>query len=284
MTTATLNETQRAELIDKGYTIFKDVLPLPVLQEIRALSEELADQLSPADKEKYKYQGSSIPFDFAHSLFARLSAWPAALEALDSLGYPETKFLSGYILSKPPQGPALYWHQDWTYWNDPISLSENPPQLFLMYYLTDTTPHNGCLKVIPGSHRRRIDLHDSLPEAHTTATFNAANNPDSPLFAAHPDEVNIEVKAGDLVIGDARVLHAAYANNSEHRRTCLTLWYLPTYDALPDSIKANIRRMQEVGFMPRTVEDMQLMERLLPTYRGMAQPQDWNRDPRSTLA
>lgn len=283
MPVATIDATKREELLERGFTIFKGVLPLEMLQQVRVLAEELAEQLSPADKEKYKYQGSSIPFDFQHSILAQLTAWPGALEALAALGFPQTKFLSGYILSKPPKGPALYWHQDWTYWNDPISLAETPPQLFLMYYLTDTTPLNGCLKVIPGSHRQRIGLHDALPEAHTGATFSAQNNPDSPLFAAHPDEVNIEVKAGDLVIGDARVLHAAYANESAARRTCLTLWYFPAYEALPDSIKANIQRMQEPNFIPQHPQDIALMQGLMPTYEGNAEPQAWNRDPRSTL-
>ena len=35
-------------------------------------------------------------------------------------------------------------------------------QLFLMVYLVDTTPANGCLRVLPGSHLRKIPLDDEL--------------------------------------------------------------------------------------------------------------------------
>ena len=59
----------------------------------------------------------------------------------------------GYSLSKPGGGPALYWHRDWHHWSCKAE-SEQPrgTQLFLMVYLVDTTPDNGCLRVIPRSH------------------------------------------------------------------------------------------------------------------------------------
>ena len=34
-----------------------------------------------------------------------------------------------------------------------------------------------------------------------------------------------QVRAGDLIIGDARMLHAAHANTSDARRTVITLWF-----------------------------------------------------------
>ncbi len=46
------------------------------------------------------------------------------------------------------------------------------------------------------------------------------------------------VKAGDLVIGDSRLLHAAHANSTETRRTVITLWMFPNFGQLPPPLQA----------------------------------------------
>ena len=48
------------------------------------------------------------------------------------------------------------------------------------------------------------------------------------------------MKAGDLVLGDARMLHAAHPNSSGKRRTLITMWYLPEYAKMPANMKERI--------------------------------------------
>ncbi len=36
------------------------------------------------------------------------------------LGAPDLKWLSGYVSSKAPHSPALWWHQDWWCWDHPF--------------------------------------------------------------------------------------------------------------------------------------------------------------------
>ena len=97
--------------------------------------------------------------------------------------------------------------------------------IFLMYYLEDTSRHNGCLRLLPGSHRRRLDLHD-LGVAHEV-DINSMENSADPRFLDHDGEVDVPVRAGDLVVGDARMFHAAHSNESDQRRTVITIWFLP---------------------------------------------------------
>ena len=49
-----------------------------------------------------------------------------------------------------------------------------------MYYPEDTSPYNGCLRVLPRSHRRRHPLHH-IGQAHTK-DINRMENPDDPRF------------------------------------------------------------------------------------------------------
>lgn len=170
---------------------------------------------------------------------AALTAWPATLAVLRSLGFGEVAWSAGYVIAKPPGGPRLFWHQDWLYWTHPVSHEALPHQLFAMHYLVDTTRDNGCLRVIPRSHRRHVAAHDRLARAHSPEALSGAD-PGHAMFAVLPGEVDVPVRAGDLPLGDSRLLHAAHANSSGKGRTLVTLWYHPAHDRLPPAIQAHL--------------------------------------------
>ena len=108
-----------------------------------------------------------------------------------------------------------------------------------MYYLVDTDRQNGCLRVVPRSHRMQLSAHDLLARAHSEDVL-SGRDASHPMFGGLEGEVDVPVRAGDLVIGDARLLHAAHANASDQLRTLLTLWYHPAFDRLPDRIHAHL--------------------------------------------
>ena len=252
--------TKREQLLADGFCVFENVLDRAILDDLTVVTEELLAQCSEEDVQRFRYQGSNISVSYQHPVFPRLFAWPRALGALKELGFDRPKWWSGFLLSKPPHAPPLYWHQDWWGWQDPVSADESPAQLFLMYYLTDTRRENGCLRVLPGTHLRRHALHDLIPDAPTEAAYNAPL--ESPLFADPQGACDVPVKAGDLVLGDARVLHAAHANATDQRRTLLTLWYFPTYDTLPEPIRAFVASHRPLP--PTDWPHRQELERLEP--------------------
>ena len=173
-----------------------------------------------------------------HPPFAALIAWPGLQTMFARLGFDDTRFTSGYIISKPPGGPALFWHQDWWGWRHPISRTRRIAQIALFLYLTDTRRENGCLRVIPGSHRRSHPLHEVI-DAHDTALA-TVENPHDPVYAPHPDGVDVPVSAGDVVVADARLVHGAHPNRSGCERTNITLWWHPHYADLPPGIRARL--------------------------------------------
>ena len=223
---------KREQMIHDGYCVIDDILTEAFLQELRDESERLmADHVPPPD---VKYQGQHVVADGAsNAIIQKLLDWPASRLALAQMAYDD--FVSHgnvIILTKDPGEPALYWHQDWMRWNDPFSRAPWPQTIFLNYYLSDTTVENGCLKVIPGTHRKRIPLHDQLVPAHEQgARFIAEDHP--VMFNDHPDQVNVMVKAGSLVLADARLLHSAHRNHTDKRRTLILAWH-----RRPDTIPA----------------------------------------------
>ena len=132
-------------------------------------------------------------------------ALPSALQALDQLDFANPKFYSGYIIQKTTVNcPGAFLASGRFKWNAPISSTDIPTQFFLMYYPIDTNSNNDCLRVIPGSHRKRHRLPDLPPQG----TEEIRDTDEShPALQIDPDELNGE--AGHS--SDARLLFSGFA-------------------------------------------------------------------------
>ena len=215
---------KRNQLIKDGYCVVDNVLTPDFLEELRRESDRMLDAVE--HPPHWKYQGSDIHVKGTdESVIHRLIHWEPTRNAMEELGLGDFKSSGGFIiLSKPPGGPPLYWHQDWMGWNDPISTAPWPQYLFLSYYLIDTSLENGCFRIIPGSHLKRLPLHERLVQAHAQGGY-YVDEDDPDMFCDHPDAIDLPVKAGSLVIAEGRVLHAARGNQSDQRRTLLLGWH-----------------------------------------------------------
>jgi hypothetical protein len=221
--------------------------------------------------------------------YAEIIASPVLLDLLRECGATDPRFTGGFLISKPGNGPPLFWHQDWWGWDDDSAYRPRAFQLFAMIYLTDTRVENGCLRVIPGSHRRDHPLHH-LDTAHS-GDMQGYLDPSNPAYADHPDQVAVPVNAGDVLIGDARLIHGAFANRTDEERPLLTLWFMPHWSAMP----APMRALAWKGFMrgddipssvasPSTFVDWpeplkRRIAHLLPPDDGGVEPMRWNRIP-----
>ena len=275
-------DNKRAQFDQNGFCIFENVIGDDLLRRLRSLCNEVLDQQDPKHFEQQVSTGSMIMIDWDmandYPEFAELIAHPKTLTVLRDLGFPDPKFGHGRVISKPPHSPPLFWHEDGRFWADPVSYTDQPIQCFLMYYLTDTSPENGCLRVIPGSHLKRHPLHDQISPRHTDELRTYAN-PDNIAFQPAAGEIDVPVKAGDLVIGFGTLFHAAHANQTDSRRTVLTMWYYPDYVDLPQPTQATVAYLER-GNQPKreTVERQpEMLAPLRISYEGEAEPieQQW---------
>src|SRR5882757_6160021 len=117
----------------------------------------------------------------------------------------DLRWISGYVSVKDPHSPPLWWHQDWWAWDHPVSFQREAAQVAVLCYLSDTTVDTGALRVIPGSHVASVPLHRVLPEAHSDDS--TALDLAHPAMTDDPDQVTFELRAGDAVVADYRLLH-----------------------------------------------------------------------------
>lgn len=231
----------RKQLLDEGYCLVDGLLPAGRLAQLRDWADAWLDRTE--HPERWRYQGSDIHISGERHQSRRQPNAPKdpvvdfliehPRPIMEALGIADLRSGGVFqIIAKPPGGPPLYWHQDWARWDDPISLSPWPQQVFLNWYLTDTDVANGCLRVIGGTHRHRIDLHERLVAPHEGGGYDV-DETNEWMFHDHPDAVDVPVSAGQLLIGDARLLHGTHANKSQQRRTVLLGWFYRKSNAVP---------------------------------------------------
>ncbi|MEM7027965.1 MAG: phytanoyl-CoA dioxygenase family protein [Chloroflexota bacterium] len=268
------------QMQEEGYCVLENVADEALLDRTRNCVEAAIAEQDPEKFTNWVAPGTLID-SYNYPGLSGIVGNPTALATLDAIGLPNSKFWKAVIISKPPGGPRLYWHQDCMMWNDPRAYSDFTPMMFLMYYLEDTTRHNGCLRLLPGTHRYRHPLHD-MGEAHTK-DINSMADPNDPRFADYPEEIDVPMKAGDLVVGDARMFHATHANQSDQRRTVITIWFHPLYDDLTPEVQSWIHHQFHDRHSSWSADALAEITPVIPNYTGDVAPMKYTRFPDERL-
>ncbi|GAA2454741.1 hypothetical protein GCM10010191_87140 [Actinomadura vinacea] len=196
-----------------GYAIFRDVLDAGLVQEadehVRWLQErhpgrsgeDLSTELVAKD-----------PF------WVRLVSDDRLLDIAERFIGPDIALFASHYIAKPPYtGKAVLWHQDGAFW--PLE----PMKVVTLWLAVDRSgPENGCLRVIPGSHREGI--HKVRERDGEDAVFGV----ESDVAVDESRAVDVILEPGDVEVHHPNIMHGSNANNSPNRRCGLTIRYIPT--------------------------------------------------------
>ena len=134
---------------------------------------------------------------------------------------PNLKYHHCKINSKlPGNNTVVHWHQDF-----PYTPHTNDDVITALLMLDDVTEENGCLLVVPGSHRGPI--HSLFQDGVFTGTVDEQTTRE--LAAA---EVPVTGKAGSVCLMHTRLQHSSRANQSDSSRTLYICVYSAA-DAIP---------------------------------------------------
>lgn len=263
------------QLADDGLCVISGVIPDDLTSRLRRLARRKLLAETSAHLQRYAHHGSLIPIRLEDDPHTELLTSSALHAAFGLLGFTDPRWISGYVITKPPHSPGLWWHQDWWAWEHELSFAERPPQIFCMLYLQPTRKENGALRAVPGSHRTWHPLHTALPEPHTADIESRPQNTVSHLPV--PDEITVEAEPGDLVVGDVRVLHATHPNGTDTARTAVDLLFAPHFQDLPEEFRAHYVRqfcLPEAGWWRQPGHPLRgtRVSHVLPTYDGPDHP------------
>ncbi len=157
----------------------------------------------------------------------RLLRNPRLLDAVESFIGPEIYSNPvQHIRIKPPQrllsedvlANALvartFWHQDQ---GVVIPEADSTKMLTVWIPVTDATRENGCLLVVPGSHKRGLSLHCVTPGKFQI--------PERLIGAG---AMALPMKAGDVLFMHKLTMHSSLPNRSDELRCSFDLRYNPT--------------------------------------------------------
>jgi ectoine hydroxylase len=151
----------------------------------------------------------------------RLARLIEGAEAL--IGKPAYHWHSKLSMKAPHTTGRWDWHQDYPYWYDEGCLS--PDMLTCMIAVDRATRANGCVNLIPGSHRYgRID--------HVRIGASSGCDPKRlELIKKKSAPVPVEMESGDACFFHCNTLHASSGNSTDSPRTLLHC----TYNAIENS-------------------------------------------------
>lgn len=161
--------------------------------------------------------------------FLQLALDPQVVELVSGVIGDDVVLWGCHVFCKPPEGGyETPWHQDGHYW--PI----RPLATCTVWVALEASDKgNGCLRVIPGSHRDR-QLHDHLHEDRSDLTLQQRLAPGTFDEAT---AVDIELQPGEMSLHDVYMIHGARANTSQRRRTGVALRYMPSTSHFDRSLK-----------------------------------------------
>jgi len=258
-----------------GFAVLKEFLDQSEVGQIGELVQTAMSR--PHNSNCARPHNTLIPLRWNDSIVQRVVLSECRLQALrDASNGDDLRWISGYISSKEPLSPPLWWHQDWWCWNHPVSYRCKPVQIALLCYLTDTTVSNGALRVLPGSHLASAAIHAILPETHSqdAETLESGNTVMSDLS----EQVALELKAGDAVVLDYRLLHGTHGNASSTRRDCILLSFTPSWRRLPDDIRAHLVDHPAQPSENEAPQMSTMTSHLLPTFGGVRRSLPLNRN------
>ena len=147
---------------------------------------------------------------------AHLPFWDGSVKCMQSM----------YFV-KPPNFQGQAWHQDEIY-----IPTRDRSLIGAWIAVDDATVENGCLYVIPGSHRPGY-LYPQRPHENSDE-FDFA--PESYGFDESV-EIPVEVQAGALVFFNGYLLHRSYKNRGDTYRRVLVNHYCNAWSLLPWSLE-----------------------------------------------
>jgi chlorinating enzyme len=186
-----------------------------------------ADQVGEMSNEEYATRGlNARDKHLQDSELLDLYTRPEIVERIAQLLGPDLLMWRSQFFPKYPKMGGTGWHQASSYLNETMRVATlHPPDIRKLFQLTawiavtDSTRENGCLRFVRGTHRRiepmaveeydPIKHGDNKSDRFGTRILRTYNDVDTSRV------VDIEMKAGQVVIFSERLMHGALPNSTE---------------------------------------------------------------------
>jgi ectoine hydroxylase-related dioxygenase (phytanoyl-CoA dioxygenase family) len=207
---------------EQGYVIVKQFLTLQEANRLYEVSKndqsisQHSYSVKDAEGNESKLALWYTPGDNIYGMLSRGKRLVKSVEQL--IGSPVAHFHSKVMQKVPKVGGAWEWHQDYGYWYRSGFMYADK-MLSVMFALTRANKENGCLRVLPCSHKLGRLEHGKAGE-QVGADMHMVNK-----YKEKVDEVYCELEVGDALFFHSNLLHASGPNRSELPRWSIISCY-----------------------------------------------------------
>jgi ectoine hydroxylase len=139
-------------------------------------------------------------------------------------------------------GGGFYWHSDFETWHAEDGMP-SPRAVSVSISLTENLPYNGCLMIMPGSHRTFVSCVGQTPEEHHRQSLREQRIgiPDEQSLAKLADTHGISQLTGPAGAGiffDANCMHGSSDNITPYPRSNIFVVYNSVHNALVEPYAA----------------------------------------------
>ncbi len=223
--------SEMKHFVDQGFLVVPGLVSPDDVERARAEASRFADGSYPVTN--LPADGNILAVHFPHwvsSIALGLVHHEGIVSVVSSVAGAHlahwaggAKCMQSMLFLKPPGLPGQAWHQD-----ERFIPTRDRTLIGAWIALDDATIENGCLWVIPRSHRAGV-LHQTR-DHHNPDEFDPTDEAfgfdDSPA-------IPVEVKTGDVVFFNGYLLHRSMKNRSTHTRRALVNHYMSTASLLP---------------------------------------------------
>ncbi|MEC7490351.1 MAG: phytanoyl-CoA dioxygenase family protein [Pseudomonadota bacterium] len=209
-----LTKTQSDQFWNDGYVFPFDCL---TPEEARACRDKLEAYEGTLDDDITKHV--RVKCHLAFRWLWDLAHHPKILDPVEDLIGPDILlYLSTFWFKDSKDGKFVSWHQDSAYYGlDPHDV------ITLWLGFTEATPQNGCMRILPGSHKWPDQTHDETYDGD-----NLLARGQTIVGLDDTAAVEMPLKAGQFSMHHERMLHSSGPNISDDRRLGMSFTYLPT--------------------------------------------------------
>lgn len=196
---------------EQGYVVVPDVFPLEELAEI----DREIDHIQETQEDLGKNDGWVMQLGLRTEVTRAFASDERVLALIEDIVKPGISIFSAKLTAKLPHSHDIcHWHQDDAYYN---ARALSKTRMSTWVPLQDTDESNGCMWVVPGSHKGGVVEHGpyggQCPKCMGPA--------DMEVEGAIP----CPVKAGDMLLFHACTWHHSKGNTTDRVRRAFIVSY-----------------------------------------------------------
>ena len=147
-----------------------------------------------------------------------LARTPAILDWVERILGPDILLWGSSCFVKAPRSPSyVSWHQDLNYWG-----LDSTDEVSAWIALSESNEANGCMRFVPGSHRRGPIVHDDTFELDNLLS----RGQELAVEVGEDEAVSVCLAPGEMSLHHGRMFHSSGPNTSNRWRAGLALRYI----------------------------------------------------------